>query len=192
MVKQVDMLPTQYVVQQELMKRVRKWTIVCGLFMMFIIGVSVAIRMKATASEMELLPLKSKASLQEQREEAMAHLAAEMNAALGNQQAKQALVQDLAWTEILEHISNASVEGLWLHTMDISVEARSSKDPSQVLPRASVQLHGDAVSNEEILSFYRTLSESTHITDVNLTDTRVQKRGQTNGAVDFDIVMTVQ
>jgi hypothetical protein len=192
MVKQVDMLPMPYVVRQELMKRVRKWMMVCGLFLFFIIGVSVSIRMKATTAEIELLPLKSKMTLQDQREEAMFHLAMDMNAALSGQRAKKALVQDLAWTAILEDISNASVKGLWLVNMDISIDGKSDKDRVTRPPKASVQLQGEAVSNEEILSFYRTLSESEHVTEVDLTDTRVQKNGKSEGAIGFEIMMTVK
>jgi len=191
MVKQVDMLPVQYVVQQEFMKRVRKWVLVCGFFLMFIIGVSVSIRMKVTAAEIELLPLKNKATLQDQREQAMAYLAVDLDAALGIQRARAALVEDLPWTVILEDISNASVEGLWLQTMDISSDGTSGNTKKSTVQSASVQLIGDAMSNEEIIAFVRTLKQSSHTRDVELTDTRVQKRGQSNGQVGFEITMTV-
>lgn len=189
MIKQIDLLPVSYMIGNAIRRRARKWMFVLVGSVIIILGVSASIRMKSTALEVELLPIKEKIERGTEREMEMALLASELRNTLDRKTALENLSTDPFWCGLLGDIATSTAEDMWLLSIDITKSKIDVEDSDIIVEESKVTITGHAESNEDILAFYQELKNSDYTREVKLQEARMD--AAQDGLMYFEVVLKV-
>jgi len=186
----VDLVPDNHRVSQAVWKHSVVWVVVGAVAVFAVVLITFALWFRIARLEETVTPLRERVASMRPWENRVGPLTRGLQAAYEKNQVVGRLLVKPFCSELLSDLAQATSDQLWLTQVDITPQSRTEEEQKREVFVMSIT--GASTSDLELIRFMTALTQSEHVSGLDLEMSRAAKSGEGVAVVEFGLRADLQ